>query len=85
MSSNNDTSVKQTTPDNSVEISPDINFYIYLGIFLGFLLFSFLRCAIFSIIAISVGKSLHRKLFRTIMRVPMSFFEKNTVGKCELS
>lgn len=59
----------------------DEDFYIYLGLFLGFLLFSFVKSLVFSMIAINVGRKLHKKLFCAIMRAPLSFFEKTSVGE----
>ena len=65
---------------------PDVdsytNLYIFSGIVGSVFLFGLFRALLFFKIAIDASQNLHNRMFTSILRAPVVFFDANPVGKC---
>ncbi|XP_064615565.1 LOW QUALITY PROTEIN: ATP-binding cassette sub-family C member 4-like [Liolophura sinensis] len=57
------------------------NVYIFTGITFSVFLFGILRALLFFRIAITASKTLHNRMFDSILRTKISFFDTNPVGR----
>ena len=57
------------------------NIYIYTGIVLTLFVFSLIRTTTFFTICMSSSIKLHKKLFNSVIRAPISFFDENPIGR----
>ena len=60
---------------------PHFHFYIYLGLFVGFVIVAMVRASLFSVMAVRASHRFHTRMFRALMKTPLSFFEKFATGK----
>ncbi|XP_022257889.1 multidrug resistance-associated protein 4-like isoform X2 [Limulus polyphemus] len=58
-----------------------INIYIYSGIVGGLFIFSLLQTTVFYIMCMRSSIGLHNKMFGSIVRAPISFFDNNPLGR----
>ena len=77
-------SVNSTEPvQHSFVISSDrnTNIYIYTGIVVTLFVFSLVRTTTFFTICMRSSINLHEKLFNSVIRAPISFFDANPIGR----
>ena len=55
--------------------------HVYIGLLVALMLVSSLQCITYACFTRLASINLHNKMFRIVMRAPMSFFEKNPVGQ----
>ena len=60
------------------------NVYIFTGIIVAVFLFGLLRALMFFKVAVDASMNMHNKMFTSILRSPISFFDTNPVGKSSL-
>ncbi|CAH1780700.1 unnamed protein product [Owenia fusiformis] len=66
------------------EITPvDRNYYLYIwsGITIGVLVFSMARALYFFHMLVNAAETLHKMMFKSIVRAPVYFFDTNPVGR----
>ena len=63
----------------------DRTLYIYCGMVAGVFVLGALRSFIYFSMTSLSSRNLHRKIFTVLLRAPISFFDKNPVGKYRLS
>ena len=56
-------------------------FVIYSGLFAGIIVSGLFRAFLFFQISVKAGVTLHNKMFDSLIRAPISFFDTNPVGK----
>lgn len=59
----------------------DVTMYIYTGLIIGLIIMGCLRSLAFFTMTSLSSRNLHDKMFRVLLRAPISFFDKNPVGK----
>lgn len=59
----------------------DERLYIYTGVTSFAVIMSFVRAMGFYYLCVNVARVLHNRMFRTILRVPIHFFDTNPSGK----
>ncbi|XP_076312445.1 ATP-binding cassette sub-family C member 4-like isoform X2 [Tachypleus tridentatus] len=78
-------STKNGTTDQSINNNKFLCFYIYIygyfGIVGGLLVFSLLQTSVFYIMCMQSSVGLHNKMFDSIVRAPISFFDNNPAGR----
>ena len=57
------------------------NIYIYAGIVMTLFVFSLIRTTTFFTICMSSSIKLHKRLFNSVIRAPISFFDENPIGR----
>ncbi|KAK4317272.1 hypothetical protein Pmani_011632 [Petrolisthes manimaculis] len=57
------------------------NVYIYTGMTIGLFLLSMARTVLFFVVCMASSRKLHNKMFRTVIRVPIQFFDLHPVGQ----
>uniref|UniRef100_A0ACB8FJN8 Multidrug resistance-associated protein 4 n=1 Tax=Sphaerodactylus townsendi TaxID=933632 RepID=A0ACB8FJN8_9SAUR len=63
----------------------DLNYYlgIYAGLTVVTILFSILRCLLIFQVLVNAAQTLHDKMFQSILKAPVLFFDRNPIGKLE--
>ncbi|NXS19468.1 MRP4 protein, partial [Mystacornis crossleyi] len=61
----------------------DLNFYlgIYAGLTVATILFGIIRSLLVFQVLVSSGQNLHNKMFQSILKAPVLFFDRNPIGK----
>jgi len=62
------------------EVDTHENIYIYTGIIAAVFIFGLLRALMFFKVAVDASMNMHNKMFNSVLRSPMSFFDLNPVG-----
>ncbi|KAK3863657.1 hypothetical protein Pcinc_030600 [Petrolisthes cinctipes] len=57
------------------------NVYIYTGMTIGLFVLSMGRTVLFFVVCMASSRQLHNKMFRTVIRVPIQFFDLHPVGQ----
>ncbi|XP_041279325.1 ATP-binding cassette sub-family C member 4 isoform X1 [Onychostruthus taczanowskii] len=75
-----------TTSGNNGTNKPDhldLNFYlgIYAGLTVTTILFGIIRSLLVFQVLVSSGQNLHNKMFQSILRAPVLFFDRNPIGR----
>ena len=60
-----------------------LNFYIYVCLLVGLVIVGCLRPALYFYMTIRSARILHSDMVESVLRAPLAFFEKNTVGEFE--
>lgn len=63
------------------EVDTHENIYIYTGIIAAVFIFGLFRALMFFKVAVDASMNMHNKMFNSILRSPMSFFDLNPVGR----
>ncbi|NXA46167.1 MRP4 protein, partial [Nothocercus julius] len=61
----------------------DLNFYleIYAGLTVATILFGIIRSLLFFQVLVNSSQTLHNKMFQSILKAPVLFFDRNPIGK----
>ncbi|RLW07898.1 hypothetical protein DV515_00003888 [Chloebia gouldiae] len=75
-----------TTNGNNETNKPDyldLNFYlgIYAGLTVATILFGIIRSLLVFQVLVNSGQNLHNKMFQSILKAPVLFFDRNPIGK----
>ncbi|KAM9396345.1 ATP-binding cassette sub-family C member 4-like isoform 2-T2 [Salvelinus alpinus] len=73
------------TVQNGVNVTEELNLDFYLGIYAGLtgatLIFGFARSLIMFNVLVKAAQSLHNRMFNSILRTPVRFFDINPIGR----
>ena len=72
---------KSVQPSVVVSRDRNTNIYIYTGIVVTLLVFSLVRTTTFFTICMRSSINLHKRLFNSVIRAPISFFDENPIGR----
>ncbi|NXF22407.1 MRP4 protein, partial [Rhodinocichla rosea] len=74
-----------TTNGNNGTNVPDLDLNFYLGIYAGLtvatILFGIIRSLLVFQVLVNSGQNLHNKMFQSILKAPVLFFDRNPIGK----
>lgn len=78
----NNTNTNNTSAGNTTQ-QLDLNFYlgIYAGLTGATIVFGFMRCLIMFNALVSSAEMLHNRMFNSILRTPVRFFDINPIGR----
>ncbi len=65
------------------EVDTYTGIYVYSILISGVFVFSLIRTVHFFLMCMLASVNLHNQMFQSVIRAPLSFFDKNPVGKCE--
>uniref|UniRef100_A0A4W5MSA9 Multidrug resistance-associated protein 4 n=1 Tax=Hucho hucho TaxID=62062 RepID=A0A4W5MSA9_9TELE len=70
---------------NGVNVTEELNLDFYLGIYAGLtgatLIFGFARSLVMFNVLVKAAQSLHNRMFNSILRTPVRFFDVNPIGR----
>ncbi|XP_029521300.1 ATP-binding cassette sub-family C member 4-like isoform X2 [Oncorhynchus nerka] len=73
------------TIQNGVNVTEQLNLDFYLGIYAGLtgatLIFGFARSLVMFNVLVKAAQSLHNRMFNSILRTPVRFFDVNPIGR----
>ncbi|XP_014005976.1 ATP-binding cassette sub-family C member 4 [Salmo salar] len=73
------------TVQNGVNVTEELNLDFYLGIYAGLtgatLIFGFARSLLMFNVLVKAAQSLHNRMFNSILRTPVRFFDINPIGR----
>uniref|UniRef100_A0A8C8IYD1 Cystic fibrosis transmembrane conductance regulator n=1 Tax=Oncorhynchus tshawytscha TaxID=74940 RepID=A0A8C8IYD1_ONCTS len=73
------------TVQNGVNVTEQLNLDFYLGIYAGLtgatLIFGFARSLVMFNVLVKAAQSLHNRMFNSILRTPVRFFDVNPIGR----
>ncbi|XP_055764706.1 ATP-binding cassette sub-family C member 4-like isoform X2 [Salvelinus fontinalis] len=73
------------TVQNGVNVTEELNLDFYLGIYAGLtgatLIFGFARSLVMFNVLVKAAQSLHNRMFISILRTPVRFFDVNPIGR----
>ena len=69
------------SPSFAITNDRTTNIYIYTGIVMTLFVFSLIRTTTFFTVCMSSSINLHKKLFNSVIRAPISFFDENPIGR----
>uniref|UniRef100_A0A4W5NBL7 Cystic fibrosis transmembrane conductance regulator n=1 Tax=Hucho hucho TaxID=62062 RepID=A0A4W5NBL7_9TELE len=73
------------TVQNGVNVTEELNLDFYLGIYAGLtgatLIFGFARSLVMFNVLVKAAQSLHNRMFNSILRTPVHFFDVNPIGR----
>ncbi|XP_055785728.1 ATP-binding cassette sub-family C member 4-like [Salvelinus fontinalis] len=73
------------TVQNGVNVTEELNLDFYLGIYAGLtgatLIFGFARSLVMFNVLVKAAQSLHNRMFNSILRTPVRFFDINPIGR----
>ncbi|XP_063005613.1 ATP-binding cassette sub-family C member 4 isoform X2 [Melospiza melodia melodia] len=74
-----------TTNGNNGTKVPDLDLNFYLGIYAGLtvatILFGIIRSLLVFQVLVNSGQNLHNKMFQSILKAPVLFFDRNPIGR----
>nr|XP_054509066.1 ATP-binding cassette sub-family C member 4 isoform X4 [Agelaius phoeniceus] len=74
-----------TTNGNNGTNVPDLDLNFYLGIYAGLtvatILFGIIRSLLVFRVLVNSGQNLHNKMFQSILKAPVLFFDRNPIGR----
>ncbi|NXQ70784.1 MRP4 protein, partial [Quiscalus mexicanus] len=74
-----------TTNGNNGTNVPDLDLNFYLGIYAGLtvatILFGIIRSLLVFQVLVNSGQNLHNKMFQSILKAPVLFFDRNPIGR----
>ncbi|NXT80894.1 MRP4 protein, partial [Zapornia atra] len=75
-----------TNGNNGLNETEHLDLSFYLGIYAGLtvvtILFGIIRSLLVFQVLVNSGQTLHNKMFQSILRAPVLFFDRNPIGKC---
>ncbi|XP_050968338.1 multidrug resistance-associated protein 4 [Labeo rohita] len=78
-------STNDTNGNNSINATQELNLHFYLGIYAGLtgatIIFGFMRCLMMFNALVSSAETLHNRMFNSILRTPVRFFDINPIGR----
>ena len=80
MFADNETAVYDWTK----EIDTNTGVYVYSGLIVGLFIFTMIRTTHFFLICMSASINLHNRMFQSIIRAQLVFFDQNPVGNYRL-
>ncbi|XP_036396882.1 multidrug resistance-associated protein 4 [Megalops cyprinoides] len=77
--------VTEEVPPDSNVTQPQLDLNLYLGVYAGLtmatIVFGFLRSLVFFNVLVSSAQALHNRMFQSILRTPVRFFDINPIGR----
>lgn len=68
--------------DATRRVNTPFHLSVYAGLVLAVFLLSLVRTTSFFYMCMKASRTLHNKMFRSVLRSPVSFFDSNPVGEC---
>ncbi|NXX29747.1 MRP4 protein, partial [Nicator chloris] len=74
-----------TNGSNGTNVTEPLDLHFYLGIYAGLtvatILFGIIRSLLVFQVLVNSGQNLHNKMFQSILKAPVLFFDRNPIGK----
>nr|XP_045582319.1 ATP-binding cassette sub-family C member 4-like isoform X3 [Procambarus clarkii] len=77
----NDTSFSYSDPVPDGYLDTATNVYVYTGLTVGLFLLSLGRTILFFVMCMTSSRTLHNRMFESIIRVPIKFFDTHPIGQ----
>lgn len=58
-----------------------VNFFLISGLTVATILFGIIRSLLVFQVLVNSGQTLHNKMFKSILKAPVLFFDRNPIGK----